>query len=165
MKEHLLKCANFNLWANKRITDKLNDIDPDLWLKEQKSSFRTIRETLLHIYDAETIWYKRLNGESLKDFPGKDYKGTNEEVIEILLNVSNDFIELVKNNSDEYFSSSCNFRSLDGTEYNTKVSDIVQHCMNHSTFHRGQIVTMLRFCGIDELPSTDYITYIRQIED
>ncbi len=159
IKEHLIKYTSYNLWANKRITEKLKEIEPALWLIEQKSSFRTIRDTLLHIYDAETLWYKRLKGESLKEWPSNGYTGTNEDAAEMWLEVSDNFIQLVKSSSEEFLISLCSFRNLEGNEYNIMVSDIIQHCMNHSTFHRGQIITMLRFCNVNGLPSTDYITY------
>lgn len=161
MKNLLLSYVKYNFWANTRLTDKLKSISPEDWEKEQKSSFKTIRLTLLHIYGAEIIWYERLNGTSLSKFPGDGFTGTNETAIGLLLEASKNFIHFMNGQSDETLKSSCNFKSLEGKEYSTPVSDIVLHCMNHSTFHRGQIITMLRNCGADELPSTDYITYIR----
>lgn len=161
MKDLLLNYVKYNFWANTRLTDKLKSISPEAWDKEQKSSFKTIRLTLLHIYDAETIWYERLNGTSLSKMPSDGFTDTNETAIGLLLEGSKKFIHFMNGQSEETLQSLCNFKSLEGTEYSTMVSDIILHCMNHSTFHRGQIIMMLRNCDIDVLPSTDYITYIR----
>lgn len=161
MKDLLLNYVKYNFWANTKLTDKLKNISPEAWSKEQKSSFKTIRLTLLHIYDAETIWHERLNGTSLSKFPGDGFREPNETAIGVLLEVSKKFIHFMNGQSEETLQSYCSFKSLEGTEYSTMVSDIIHHCMNHSTFHRGQIITMLRNCDVDELPSTDYITYIR----
>jgi uncharacterized damage-inducible protein DinB len=161
MKDLLLNYVKYNFWANTRIADKLKTLSPADWDKEQKSSFKTIRLTLLHIYGAETIWYQRLNGNSLSKFPGVEFTGTNEEATGLLLEASKNFIHFLNSQSGETLKSLCDFKSLEGKAYSTPVSDIILHCMNHSTFHRGQLITMLRNCGADELPSTDYITYIR----
>ncbi|MFN2424735.1 MAG: DinB family protein [Cryomorphaceae bacterium] len=34
--------------------------------------------------------------------------------------------------------------------------------MNHSTYHRGQLVTMGRQAGLSTPPQTDYIFYVRK---
>jgi uncharacterized damage-inducible protein DinB len=163
LKEHLTKYAEYNLWANKRLTAKLSEMKPEDWLLEQKSSFTTIRSTLLHIYDAETIWYKRLHGESLTEMPGNNFKGSNEEIIKMLTDISEAFSEFVKVSSEAFIDSNCTYKNLSGTEFTNRVSDIISHCMNHSTFHRGQLVTMIRFCGVTGLPSTDYIAFTREL--
>jgi uncharacterized damage-inducible protein DinB len=35
------------------------------------------------------------------------------------------------------------------------------HVFNHSNFHRGQLVTILRQLGEEKIPQTDYIHYSR----
>ncbi len=164
MKELLLNYAKYNLWANKRITGKLKELSPQTFECEQKSSFRSIRKTLLHMYDAETIWYNRLIGISLTKWPSEKFKGTNEEAIELMLGASKNFAEFVGVLADENLNLFCDFRSLEGKEYSMKVYDLIQHFVNHSTFHRGQMITMLRNLDIDDIPSTDYITYLRSGE-
>jgi uncharacterized damage-inducible protein DinB len=39
----------------------------------------------------------------------------------------------------------------------------MQHVVNHSSYHRGQVVTMLRQLGIQP-PATDLIRYYRRAE-
>ena len=38
--------------------------------------------------------------------------------------------------------------------------DMIQHCLNQSTYHRGQIVTIARKIGLTDPPMTDYILYV-----
>jgi len=161
IKEQLVKYAEYNLWANSKLAETLRSSSDEIWLMEQKSSFTTLRATALHIYGAETIWFSRLTDNTILKLPGSDFKGTNADVLQLWQNASKNFVKFISANSGEYFNSSCTFSNLKGEKFTIKVSDIIQHCFNHSTFHRGQIVTMLRFAGITALPSTDYITYIR----
>jgi len=159
MKDLLLSYVKYNFWANSRIIDKLKTIDPGDWDKEQKSSFKTLKLTVLHLYDAETIWYDRLNGKSLAKYPSEGFAGTNEDAAGLLLETSKKFIHFMNNQTEEDLLKKCSFRRINGEEFSMQVSDVLLHCMNHSTFHRGQMITMLRYTGADELPSTDYSTY------
>lgn len=162
LKELTKKYGKYNLWANTSLAEVLNAMPEDMFITEQKSSFRTIKETAMHMFDAETIWFKRLNGVSLTEWPSKGVKCTGAEAVSMLLDASSSLEKLAAGMDESKLVSKCRFLSLDGKEFEMNVYDILQHCFNHSTFHRGQLVTMLRFCGAGKLPSTDYITYIRK---
>ncbi|MCW3088046.1 MAG: hypothetical protein JWQ78_1432, partial [Sediminibacterium sp.] len=41
------------------------------------------------------------------------------------------------------------------------VKEILLHLFNHGTYHRGQLVTLLRQVGVEEIPRTDYIEFSR----
>lgn len=162
IKDLIEKYGKYNLWANTTLAETLNTLPEDQFITEQKSSFRTIKETVKHMYDAETIWFKRLNGVSLTEWPSRGVKCTGAEAVKLLLDASKDLTSLAGGLDESRLTSKCRFLSMDGKEFEMNVFDILQHSFNHSTFHRGQLVTMLRFCGIEKLPSTDYITYIRK---
>jgi uncharacterized damage-inducible protein DinB len=161
IKEQLKKYAEYNLWANKRITEVLTSLPDEAWFIEQKSSFNTLRDTVLHLYGAETIWLSRLSGVSPVKMPGLDPSSSNAHAAGSWINASKELLELITQKPESYFTSKCEYNDMRGIGYQMIVQDILQHVFNHSTFHRGQIVTMLRFAGITGLPSTDYITYIR----
>lgn len=162
MKELLRKYAFYNIWANVRIINILKTLPEDMLNKVLKSSFRSIKLTVLHIYDAETIWLKRLEGQSLNNWPSENFNGTSYEAFMLLENASKNISGYIDSISQDSLRNDCTFTSFAGVKFTIKIYDIIQHCFNHSTFHRGQIVTMLRELDIDGIPSTDYITYIRE---
>lgn len=164
MKKFLLNYTLYNCWANKRITGFLDKLDPDLWDKELNSSFRTIRKTVYHIWDAQVIWLTRLSGESFMFFPSEFFNGSNDEFIKAFNEQSEKFPIFVRTQTEDELNEICNYLSTEGKQYRTSVSDVLLHSMNHSTFHRGQIVTMLRTAGFTKLDSTDYITYTRELK-
>ncbi len=53
---------------------------------------------------------------------------------------------------------------IDGTAYFNSVEEIIMHVMNHGTYHRGQLITMLRMVGFTAVESTDFIRYLRMKE-
>lgn len=159
MKELLVKYANYNVWANQRLCDILKNLTDEQWNKETISSFKSIRLTLIHIWDAQIIWYERLNGNSVSSWPNTNFNGTASELITGFSTQSKAFADYTNSLIEETFSRRCEYNDMRGNPHSTLISDIIQHCMNHSSFHRGQIVSMLRALGIDEIQSTDYIMY------
>jgi len=50
--------------------------------------------------------------------------------------------------------------NLEEERHQSSVYDIVTHLVNHSTYHRGQIIKLLQIEGLNSV-STDYIDYTR----
>ena len=165
MKNLLTQYTKYNLWANTKLVGFIESAlagDPSILDKELVSSFNTIRKTIYHIWDAEQVWYKRLNGESHSNYPGHDFKGGFSEFKKELFSQSQKFIDYVKNLDEKNLLSEFEYKSIEGKSYKNKIYESTHHCMNHSTFHRGQLITMLRHVGFTDLSSTDFITYIRE---
>lgn len=162
LKEHLLKCLSYNEWANKRICGTARELTDEKWEVEIISSFSSVRKTLLHMLDAQIVWLNRLNSIDVTQWPSTGYTGSNDEIIQMFTEQSAQFAAYFKEKNDAYLVSSCVYNDFKGNPHTTMISDIVQHVINHSTFHRGQLVTMLRQLCLDKIPSTDYIVYSRE---
>ena len=53
------------------------------------------------------------------------------------------------------------YRNFKGEDHASPLWQLMRHMVNHSTYHRGQITTMLRQLG-HEAVSTDLVVYYRQ---
>jgi len=162
MKQILFTYTKYNVWANGRIMECLTRLDKKLLDKKVISSFPTVRKTILHMWDAETIWYKRLSGKSLRSWPSDKFKGSFEEMKLGFLKQSGMFPVYLANTTAD-IRRKIEYSSLMGDKFKDRICNVIQHCMNHSTFHRGQIVTMLRELGVKNLPYTDYIMFSREV--
>jgi uncharacterized damage-inducible protein DinB len=161
MKELILQYVKYNLWANKRIADLLGTTEPSLLDKEITSSFPSIRKTVHHIWDAELAWIARLQEKVISWPPSAQFI---DPAIDHFLKTSEEFISLVEAKNDAYLKNSTTYKDSRGNTYTNVNYGIIMHCMNHSTFHRGQLITMMREAGITKFPSTDLITYLREIK-
>ncbi len=160
--ESLIKdYAAFNLWANTETVNWLKTKPLELMEREMPSSFPTIRDTLLHIWGAEEIWLERLRLVPPTTFLSQRFTGTVEDVFVGILKSSETFAAYVQDLPDADFQEICSFKLLNGTEDSRSRAKMIHHCMNHSTYHRGQIVTMARNFGLTDPPSTDYMKYVR----
>ena len=66
---------------------------------------------------------------------------------------------------DKKYSSlekNLDFKRLNGDAYSMPYYELIAHVFNHSTYHRGQLVTMLRQVGFDKVESTDMLAYFRK---
>jgi uncharacterized damage-inducible protein DinB len=161
--EILLKdyCA-YNLWANELIVNWLKPNPAELLEHEVPSSFPSLRTTLMHIWAAEDVWLNRLKALSPTEFISETYVGSNGELFDHLLQNSELFKNFVLRQSDDFFSNTTQYKHTSGKNYEQYNSEIILHCMQHSTYHRGQIVTIARNLGLNTPPKTDFIEYVRQ---
>jgi len=53
------------------------------------------------------------------------------------------------------------YKNLKGDSYHEPYYQLLMHLFNHATYHRGQLVTMLRQIGIETIPQTDFIVWVR----
>ena len=162
MKVLLVNYTRYNVWANEQVIGFLkNNVSEEQLNLEIISSFPSLRKTLFHIWDAEGIWLTRLNGNSPVSGLSKGFNGSMEDAYSAILVNSKNIVEHVELKEENYFLQTLHYSRLDGTKYESIIRDVIQHCMNHSTFHRGQIITMLRQLGFNDLFSTDYIAFCR----
>lgn len=153
--------AAYNHWANSRLVDWLRNQPAELLDEEIASSFPSLRLTLLHIWDAQYIWYERLQGTSPAVFPSKQYDGLAQDVFDGLLRSSEKLAQLLLGFPDEFFEGTVVYKTTAGKEHTNLATEMLLQVLQHSTYHRGQIVTMARGLGLTDPPGTDYIAYVR----
>ena len=162
MKDLLYYCQ-YNVWANKKMLQFFESKPEALLSQEIENSFPSIRKTALHILSAERSWLARMqldkrNNRSLID----DFSST-KDVFSALVNASTAFADFVQQHEDSFFTTELSYSTWDGTEWSMLPKIMVQHCMNHSTYHRGQLITLARQLGMKEdVPSTDLLYYSRR---
>jgi uncharacterized damage-inducible protein DinB len=160
MKNLLLDLTNYNQWANERMGSALQKLTPAQLNLEQKSSFNTIRKTAEHIADCEYNWMKRINGDSAWEFKAKNFEDITK-MTEFLAQQSKSFINLVEHSDADRLEEVISYKNSKGEPFKNELYKIITHLMNHSTYHRGQLVTMMRGAGVTEIPATDLIAFYR----
>lgn len=149
----------YNLWANTQLINWLKDKPLSQIEVIQPSSFPSIRLTLLHLWDVEDSWLCDLKGNPAPERSLEAIEVSTKTVFEMLLQGSNEFCNYVATLSSITLLETCTYLKYDGTmERKTRV-EIIHHCMNHSTFHRGQIITLAHQLGWSNPPSTDLFKF------
>ncbi len=150
----------FDQWATDRILDIVATVPEDQYVKNMNSSHGGIRGTLVHYYGAEWIWLERWKGTSPTTLIKEDDIPTFLQLREKWTSLWQELNQFVHSLTEEKLLSSLTYKDLKGNQYTQPLWQQMQHLINHSTYHRGQVVTMLRQVGVKPV-NTDLITYYR----
>lgn len=106
---------------------------------------------------AEWAWIQRIQGNVIDRSTVMDVLHEDELQLRLQQNAADWFrvIEMTEN-----FEKVYEYRLLNGTESASSLSDILTHVVNHGSYHRGQIATLLRQEGLIPNP-TDFIQFSR----
>ncbi len=163
MKETLLQLARYNIWANKRIMETMLRLDDAILDQEIASSFPSLRRTAYHMWSAEFIWLQRLQLVENPVWIETVFKGNVQEAFAEWEQVSKSLLQFVERQyNDHSLEHVLQYYNSKKEPFKNPVYSILQHVFNHATYHRGQLVTMLRQAGITKIPATDMIVFIRQ---
>ena len=148
----------YNEWANERILACVDDLTAQQFTKSLVSSFSTIRDTLVHIVVTEWVWLQRWKGQSPRSAPDWTQHAMLENIRSALREVEAQRRKYLRTIDDEDLNRSIGFVYLSGAEGRHTLEEMLLHVVNHSTYHRGQVVTLLRQVGAIPI-STDMVTF------
>jgi len=161
MKALLQQYAAYNIWANKLLFERISKLPEEKITQEIASSFPSIYKTAVHMWQAESIWWQRLQLVENIFVLSETFNGSFSELTAGLAKQSQQWAAWVDGANDIQLTHV--FAYIRNKEqHKMKVQDMLLHLFNHATFHRGQLVTLLRQLGeTDKIPSTDFSSYCR----
>lgn len=152
---------SYTEWANERIIEALRGVTEEQFTRTIVSSFPSLRDTLAHIVMAEWVWLRRWKGESPTAPPAwTEAAPSLQTIVENLRAIEAERRALLDSLTEDQLRRDIAYRSMSGDPFTTRLDHQLAHVANHSTYHRGQITTMMRQIGVTP-PSTDMIFYIR----
>jgi uncharacterized damage-inducible protein DinB len=147
----------YNRWTNQRLFAALEKLNDQQLATEVHSSFTSIRETVFHILFAEWLWLKRWQGASPRA-AGPDPNVTSATWKAL----SPGGIPTPRETlSEASLHAPLHFKDMSGTRYSTPLVQLLQHVVNHGTYHRGQVTTMLRQVGAETV-ALDMLYFFRE---
>lgn len=156
-----LELFDYNAWAHRTMFDAVALLPDEQYFRDLKSSYGGVHGTLCHIVWAEQLWlhrWKRLPNPAVAQ--GTDLRAL-AEVRARWEAVEAERRTFVATLTDGGLDDTRLVKPSTGGEYVHTFRQMFRHFINHSSYHRGQIVTFLRQLG-HQAPSTDLILYYRQ---
>ena len=152
----------YNRWATERILTACEGLSPDELTRELGGSFPSVWKTLAHLYAAENTWLARWNGAPAG---APSDIGDIREVAELRDKwraLWERQSQRIAEATDADVRRAIPVRLLsDGSESEQQLGATMRHCMNHATYHRGQITNFFRMLGKKPV-GTDLGTYYRE---
>lgn len=159
--EEMRTLFDYNAWANHRSLDASAALPNDQFIQPLGSSFASVRDTLAHICGAELIWYERFQGNSPSALPDvsafKNVEALRAHWSEQEAKLLGFVASLTQSDVDRVLE----YKTLKFGVYSNPLWQSMQHVVNHGTYHRGQITTMLRQLGAKPI-LTDLMHFYRE---
>jgi len=159
--EDIRNLYDFNAWANQRTIESCAALTSEQFLKLLGSSFSSVRDTLAHILGAEWIWFERWQGNSpagllkAEDFPDMASLRARWDA------EGRKLLDFAHSRTQQQLNAPQQVYTLDGTPYTHPLWQMMQHLVNHGSYHRGQIATLLRQLGAKPV-ATDLLRFYRE---
>jgi len=151
----------FNAWASNRIFDAVGSLSPDDTVKDLKSSHGSIHRTLLHMVAAEKIWLSRWIGTPETTLMGTAEAPTLAALRSVWEKTGHDTARFLGTMTDKKLQDTFTMTTSTGQSFTHVYWHAIQHVVDHSTYHRGQVVTLMRQLGHTP-PATGLIAFYRE---
>jgi uncharacterized damage-inducible protein DinB len=151
----------YNDWANKRALRAAATLTNEQFIQSLGNSFSSVRDTLAHMYGAETIWLQRFKGESPSAFPDTSQINDMGSLRAKWDPVAADLLNFISGLTQQEIDRVVEYKTMKFGVYSNPMWQSLQHVVNHGTYHRGQITTMLRQLGATPI-LTDLMHFYRE---
>jgi uncharacterized damage-inducible protein DinB len=158
--EDIRELMTYNRWAHDLFLDAIEALPEGAADRELGSSFPTIRGTLAHMIGADLIWVSRWEAADPVLPPGWDDRSVAElrAALEEIRVRQDAFVDALEPSD---LDRELHYHDRAGEPHVSTFRHMLVHVVNHATYHRGQLATLLRQVGAIP-PSTDFIRYTRR---
>jgi len=159
--EEMRGLYDYNAWANHRSLDAAANLTNEQFLKPMGSSFASVRDTLAHVCGAEWVWLERFQGRSPSLLPDVSECADVDRLRRKWAEQEARLLPFVAKLTQEDLHRVMEYNTLKFGVYSNPLWQSMQHVVNHGTYHRGQITTLLRQLGAQPI-LTDLMHYYRE---
>lgn len=152
---------DYNAWADRRVVEAAGALSPEQFTKPLASSFTSVRDTLAHIYSGEWVWLERFQGRSPSSFPEAKELETIEQLKSRWADLEPAMLNFVRGLTQEDLNRVMEYKTFKFGVYRNPLWQSMLHLVNHGTYHRGQVTTMLRQLGAQPI-LTDLMHFYRE---
>ncbi len=158
----LNRLFDYHYWARDRMLAAVAALPSEQFTRDLGNSFGSVRDTIAHLCDAEHIWLTRWKGGQptgfqdptrLPDIAAARAEWANlEREMRAFLQQTNDVERVIE------------YKDFKGGARSNPFWQMAQHVVNHASYHRGQVTTMLRQLGATPPQFQDLIVYYRELQ-
>jgi len=165
----LLTQLDYTVWANQVLLEAFSGLTEEESLRELGASHGSLLRTLRHVYDAERAWVDNLISHSIPSVAEIEAAGAADQsrslptyafLKDSFPKVWSDARRWLEPLREDELATELTCVKEDGVTMCLPRWKVLLHMVNHSTLHRGQMITMLRALG-KRPPNTDLFTYYR----
>jgi uncharacterized damage-inducible protein DinB len=156
----LRELYEFNYWARNRQFQACAALTPEQLLRPLGGSFSSVRDTLVHLLAVEWIWLERWRGKSptkqdWAEFAAEKFSSL-DSIRERWKPIEQGARGFLGDLTEQDLSKPLAYTNLQGQAWTYPLWRVLFHVLNHQSYHRGQITTLLRQLGASAV-TIDYL--------
>jgi len=159
--EAMVELYEYNAWADRRALEAACHLSKEQFTKPLGSSFPSVRDTLGHICGVEWLWLERFEGRSPSAIPDVKEFDDIEGLKARWTNFEPTLLNFVRSLTEDDLQRVMEYKTMKYGTYRNPLWQSMLHLVNHGTYHRGQITTMLRQLGAEPI-LTDLMHFYRE---
>ncbi len=148
----------FHRWATERMFEAVAPLTAEEFARDLGGSFPSIRETLTHMVWAEWIWLERWQGRSPTTVWSAAGFANGAMLRGRWMEVEAGRSEFLETVTEERLAAALRYVNTKGETWEYPLWRAMHHVVNHGTYHRGQVMSMLRRLGAPAVP-TDFLVF------
>jgi uncharacterized damage-inducible protein DinB len=152
---------DYNGWANHRSMEAASKLTKEKFVQPMGSSFSSVRDTLAHIYGGEWLWLERFQGRSSSSLPDTTQFADVASLGERWSELEPRLLSFVRGLTQSDLDRVLEYKTLKFGVYSNPLWQSMQHLVNHGSYHRGQVTTLLRQLGAEPM-ATDLMHFYRE---
>lgn len=166
----MLKQVDYHAWANIRLFNRIKELPSyeSIFTEQIQSVFPSIKDTFAHIYITDQVWLHILHGKSMNEAI-QDRESLRTEIENKSLH---ELEEMFENMTKQYIDFLITIEDVNAVfvienpyvgKLETSILELVQHVVNHGTYHRGNITAMIRQLGHSST-MMDFVLYLHMVK-
>lgn len=140
---------------------EIESITEDEFTRDMGDGTGSVRDKICHIIAADTIWLDRIEGLETK-FMDSSFFPSKEKTKEYFLSCKTRFEKILENLSVTNVFNKVSFKNKKGELIQFELNEVLLHVVNHGTYHRGQIGSLIRRIK-GKPPTTDLIEFFKNV--
>ena len=149
----------YSRWASERSLEAARPLDEEELTRDLHNSHGGVLGTLVHIYQADRIWLSRLQATPRTTLAEPGETWSLDRLAEAWTDVHSRYQEWARGTDSQ---ATLHYKNLAGVDHSLPVWQVIFHLVNHASYHRGQITTMLRQLGYSPVATDLHVFYLEQ---
>jgi len=158
MKDDLFSLYAYNRWANERVIESLRALSPADYTREMGGGWPSLRSTFVHLATATDAWARRFSGHEVTAARPETDLPEVDDAVAVLTEAEDRLDAFLASLTPERMNAPFTWKNLRKETKTAVFWTVLRHVVNHQTYHRGQIASMLRRLGATP-KSTDLVRW------
>jgi uncharacterized damage-inducible protein DinB len=153
---------DYHVWARERALAAVAALSQDQFVRAMGNSFGSVRDTVAHLYGADEVWLERWRGGNPRGLPPASQFADLAALRAAWARLDPPFRSFVLGLDADELARPLTYQAFNGQYATLTFAQMLQHVVNHGSYHRGQITTLLRQLGAPPPKSMDLVAFFRE---